>query len=110
MKGGTVMPEIIFSCRLEISRVCHYPFYFFSCITQSLFRPLDGRFRNIEHGDILVTQIKQMIHKETITTTDVNNPGSKRYMELFQELKGGQGNRLIPADFVGLLCLVYIFP
>ena len=67
-------------------------------------------FRYVKYGNILIPELKQMIHQQTVAPAYVDDAGMKRYFKLAEKLQGCFRSRLIPAYFIGLFGLVYFLP
>lgn len=110
MKGCAVVPEVEGTFRLIVQNVGHHPLHQICPVGEAGTSALNSRFRYIEHGNVGVPLVEEMVSQKTIAAAYVYDVGVGSKAGSLYQVERGMWPGLIPADFGKGFGLIDVFP
>jgi len=111
MKDSSVVPYIVSrGIQVHFSDVCDEPMYAVGGFAQSFPVRIDGRLRNIEDGDVLVSAGEKVIDQRGFTAANINDRSRPTRSRLLYQGERRLKVRTVPTDCVGGFLCVDFFP
>src|SRR5215469_18842442 len=111
MEDCAVVPEVIsVSLQLHLADVTHQPMHPFRIRAQPLSCDFNCGWRDVQYRQIFVSTMKKVVDQGRFPATYINDGDGSRLGSSLDECQRGFKVSTVPANRVGSLCRVDLFP